>query len=562
MKENKANNITTKIKTKRKTQKKLTDKIKKKIIADYVDCQNYSETARRNNISDTSVKRVIKGNEEITKRVEEKKEENTKSVIETIENHRQTRAKLMENILNAMNEKTAKVDAFTNVRDLATAYGVIVDKELKFDELKVRREELQREQKAKEEHYDLPARLLGKAFVDVNRWIDDCKYTHYWFEGGRGSIKSSYIAEKVIDIIMNNPNACGLILRKVKDTLKDSVYANIVWAIEMMELSDKFICTQSPMQIKRKDTGQIIYFRGADKPEKIKSIKPPKDKYIAVLWYEEFDQFNGMEEVRNINQSVIRGGEKFWVFNSYNTPRSNHHWVNKEKIKVNTERLLHHSTYLEAPKEFLGNAFFMEAEQLKYDDPQSYEHEYMGLAVGTGGQVFERVELREITDEEIATFSNIYQGLDFGWFPDPAAWGRMSYNPAQETIYIFDEIYQQKLPNEKLGNMILKRSPKEDMYCDNAEPKSISDLKGMGLYAREVVKGPGSVEYGVKWLARRKIVIDPKRCPNTAREFNSYELEKNKDGEFISSYPDKDNHSIDMTRYALSRVMRYRENKA
>ena len=76
----------------------------------------------------------------------------------------------------------------------------------------------------------------------------------------------------------------------------------------------------------------------------------------------------------------------------------------------------------------------------------------------------------------------------------------------------------------------------------------------MGLPAKEAIKGPGSVEYSMKWLQRRKIVIDRRRTPNAYNEFVNYE--RNKDGEIISGYPDENNHLIDATRYALERVFR------
>ena len=221
------------------------------------------------------------------------------------------------------------------------------------------------------------------------------------------------------------------------------------------------------------------------------------------------------------------------------------------------DRLCHKSTYLEAPPEWLGAQFLAEAEHLKTTDERAYRHEYLGEAVGTGGNVFENLELREITDEEFASFDRIYQGVDWGWFPDPFAFIRLHYDRARETIYLMDEIYQNKLTNEASGKLILSKGYK-DAYitCDSAEPKSSADYRAMGLPAKEAIKGSGSVEYGMKWLQRRKIVIDRRRTPNAYNEFVNYEYERNKDGEIISGYPDENNHLIDATRYALERVFR------
>jgi phage terminase large subunit len=102
---------------------------------------------------------------------------------------------------------------------------------------------------------------------------------------------------------------------------------------------------------------------------------------------------------------------------------------------------------------------------------------------------------------------------------------------------------------------------RERVTCDSAEPKSIDNYRALGIDARAAEKGPGSVEHGMKWLQTRvEIVIDPKRCPRAADEFVSYEHPVNKDGEYISAYPDENNHTIDGTRYALEQVMGRRRN--
>ena len=312
----------------------------------------------------------------------------------------------------------------------------------------------------------------------------------------------------------------------------------------------------SPMELIYKPTGQKIMFRGADDPMKIKSIKVPFG-YIAITHFEEKDQFAGRPEIRNILQSTMRGGPRYWSFESYNPPISRDNWANKDSLEERADRLCHKSTYLEAPPEWLGQQFLDEAEHLKETDERAYQHEYLGIPVGTGGNVFDNLELRNITDEEIAHFDRFYQGVDWGWFPDPFAFIRLYYDRAREKIYLIDEIYQNKLTNEDSGRIIAQRGYKGTrIICDSAEPKSVADYRAMGLPAQEAIKGPGSVEYGMKWLQRRKIVIDRRRTPNAYNEFVGYEYERNKDGDIISGYPDANNHLIDATRYALEPASR------
>lgn len=536
---------------------KLTDKQKKKIIADYVETQNYSETARRNNVSDVTVKDVVTKDETTLKKLEQKKEENTINILDEMDNTKNKRIKLLSKMVDKMDDKLENIDMFTNIKDLSMAYGIMIDKELKFAEMS----------KYKQDNdlliVTIPAKDIASQFSDINRAIDDRDYREYYLEGGRGSTKSSFISEKIIELLENNPRMCAVVLRKVKDTLKDSVFAQLEWAIDTLSetypgLKDRYKLTKSPLEITNTKTGQVIYFRGADDYGKIKSLKTPKDMYVGITWYEEFDQFAGMMEVRKINQSLIRGGDDFIQFYSYNTPASSQHFVNIEKIVPKESRLVHLSDYRTVPKKWLGQAFIDEAEFLKQTNEKLYLNEYLGEMTGVGGNVFENVELREITDEEINTFDYIYQGIDFGWFPDPLAWTKCSYNSSQRTLYIFDEFVVNKMSNVDVWQHLKEdKGVTEDdlIIADSAEPKSIGDFKAYGSLMKGAEKGPGSVEYSMKWLSSlAKIVIDQRRCPVSAQEFSTYEFEQDKDGNYISGYVDADNHCIDSIRYALNNI--------
>lgn len=402
---------------------------------------------------------------------------------------------------------------------------------------------------------------IGPAFYKVHKDVQSKKHTYYDLIGGRGSLKSSYSSVEIVFDMMKKENSQkhAVIYRKVGDTLETSVYAQIEWAIDKLGVSHLWKLTKSPMRVEYLPTGQRIIFKGLDKAAKSKSIKVPFG-YIAYLWFEEFDEFGGEEEIRKVQQSVVRGGDDFLVFKSMNPPKSRQNWANEyiEKEKLKKDTYVSQTTYLTSPKEWLGQQFIDDAEWLKEVNPKAYEHEYMGIPVGTGTEVFDNLEIREITDEEIARWDNLYRGVDWGWYPDPFHYGCMYYDSRRLILYIFEEFRTNKMKNADTAQ-VLKDEFNLGRYdvvtCDSAEEKSIADYRSYGINARAAEKGPGSIRYGMKWLQSLvKIVIDPKRCPETAEEFKKYEYELDKDGNPTSNYPDKKNHSIDMTRYAMETV--------
>lgn len=397
--------------------------------------------------------------------------------------------------------------------------------------------------------------LIAPGLKEVHRDIRAGRHVHYWLKGGRGSTKSSFIGLQIVLGIIKDPLANAIALRKVGVTLGTSVYSQIQWAIDSLQVQDFFRPYKSPPGFIYLPTGQQIVFRGADDKAKIKSIKLPHG-YFKFGWYEELDEFDGMEEVRNINQSLMRGGEVFQFFYSYNPPKSVNNWANAEANVARPDRMVHHSDYRTVPRHWLGEQFFREAEILRETNEKAYRHEYLGEATGTGGAVFENVELRTITDEEISRFDKLYSGLDWGYSIDPTSWGKMNYYAPTKTLNIFDEYYKVEASYDNIADAIKPRTKRLKVTADSAEPRSIDELKKRGIYIVGAKKGPDSVDHGVKWLqGLTKIVIDPVRCPNTAREFTGYEYERDRHGNFKAGYPDKDNHSIDMTRYAMESVI-------
>lgn len=421
-------------------------------------------------------------------------------------------------------------------------------------------------------------------YDDVLDDVLNHRHTHYVFPGGRGSTKSSFVGIAIPLTIVTHPQVHAACFRKVGNTIQNSIFSQIVWGIYQLGLAVLFKIPKTyASPITYIPTGQKIYFMGLDDPMKIKSIKPPFG-YIGITWFEELDQFSGENELRTVTQSTMRGGDDFWDFRTFNPPISKNNWANEYAEDCECFRtentLVVRNTYLDVPEEWLGKQFIEEAEELKRINPRAYRHEYGGEAIGTGGDVFPNVEDLNM-DVEVpvydfagniirraplwTTFDHIYNGIDWGFALDPFHFSRMYFDRRKLDLYIFAEYRTIKERNEQTYNVLYKEKrlihPDELITADSAEPKSIADFKAYGAFIRGAEKGPDSVRYSMKWLQNlNHIYIDKRKCPETWREFTQYEYEQDKDGNFISAYPDAENHSIDAVRYAMERWWKRKGN--
>ena len=349
----------------------------------------------------------------------------------------------------------------------------------------------------------------------------------------------------------------AIIFRRYGINLKDSVYEQLVWAINALKVDHLWQAGVSPMQLVYIPTGQKIIFRGLDDATKIKSVKVRKG-YIKYAWYEEVNEIEGPEKIRSINQSILRGGKRFIVFYSYNPPKAARNWVNQYVSIERDDTMVHHSTYLDVPPEWLGEQFIAEAEQLKKSNLDAYKHEYLGEVTGTGGEVFNNVVLRKISEDEIKSFDRICRGLDWGYGPDPFVYVALHYDKKRSRIFIYHEFYKFRAKFDEIASQIKSENKLyEPVTAESAEPRSNDELKDRGIRIHAAKKGPGSVEHGISWLQNlTEIIIDPSRCPETAREFTGYELDRDREGNFKSGFPDRDNHCIDAVRYACEKYSR------
>ena len=419
--------------------------------------------------------------------------------------------------------------------------------------------------------------IFAKVYNKYFRMILKHEKERYTFTGGRASTKSSFISIVIVVLITMFPKLNALVVRKTAKTLRRSVFEQIVWAIDKLHLRytkerktgfkiPKSEVSALPITYIRKDgTKQQIIFAGCDDPEKIKSIKVSQG-YFGILWVEEKTEFTPAD-LQNVRISALRGGDTFYIFESYNPPSAARHWCNREAATYDPNRVVIHTTYLDIPPEWLGAAILHDIEQTKATNKRAYENIYLGLATGSGQNIFENVELREITDDEIKAFDFLYCGIDWGYYPDPFAFSVSSYNAPKQELFIFDELYLNKRGNYDAFKDLTKHMEiagldiaNDRITADSAEPKSIADFRSWGGNVRGAIKGIGSRDTSFKWLqGLKKIVIDPRRCPRMADEFTLYEHEIDKrTGEIMSGYPDgQPDHGIDTIRYALEGIYRH-----
>lgn len=411
------------------------------------------------------------------------------------------------------------------------------------------------------------ALLLGPDFLRAHRLMAEGSRSEFWCSGGRGSLKSSWASLELVAHVETHPGEHAAAVMKRKNQLRDAVYAQVVWAIHALGLDDEYEMPVSTLKIRKKSTGQLIFFAGCDDPHKSKGLKPPFG-HIGFAWFEEVDQFRGMAEIRTVLQSVARGGDRTVRVYTYNPPRTRDNWANREaERRRDAGEETFESCYEDAPPEWLGSQFLADAEALREADEQAWRHEYLGEPVGYGGQVFDRVEFREVADEEVASFDNVRAGQDFGWFPDPWALTVSEWQPGEHRLVTFAEAGGTKvLPAEAARRIRAaltwrdgsSREPVEHrvrVLSDDASPDQVAAQREEGVDARSAGKG-GLRDMSYRFLQSVTWVIDPRRCPNLAREVRGAEFEADPvTGEYSGDYPDGDDHWIDATRYALMDVV-------
>lgn len=407
-----------------------------------------------------------------------------------------------------------------------------------------------------------------------------CIFDELFLQGGRMSGKS-YFASVIIWLALeNDPKKNAVIIRKVGSSLRKSCWKQMMKVRARLELFH-WKPNKTEMTFTNENTGQQIFFLGLDDEEKVRSVTV-EHGYISIAWFEEAKQFSNMEEIDQAVSSLLRGGDdsdkdgvtgdncddeegdmEYLTILSYNPPKSHFDWINKEArmgpLKPN--RLTHKSTYLTMPKRWLGSKALNEIRVMKQLKPAQYKHMYLGMITGTGGEYFKNIKVREITDDEIAGFEYFNQGIDWGYI-DPNVFHKTYIRDGK--MYIFDEIYQDELPEdgrnkyEVFAEKILehtKDNPDEPIWCDAQGKAEMAILAGP-KYNLPVEAAPKQGINGRKegysfFQGLVEIIIDPVRCPHAAVEFPMFESKIAPGGKgWLDEPGTKGDHSPDCARYS------------
>lgn len=405
------------------------------------------------------------------------------------------------------------------------------------------------------------SKVIAPCFYSVHKSILNHDYEIYRLKGGRGSTKSSFIAAEVLNLVMRYEFVCAVVLMKQGNRLRNGAYNLYLQAISRLGLDSYFKKSLSPMKITYKPTGQYILFIGLDDAMKTKGITTDReDRYFAVTHFEELDQFKGETEISIALQSLQRGGDLYWCFQCYNPPQNRYNWCNVSSNKDVEGRLVHTSDYRMIDPSWLGVGFYNEMRRVRARSELDYRWMYLGEATGTGGAVFKNIKEIELSDEDLRNFDNHFNGQDWGFSPDPAAFVRWHLDLANDSIYACAESIRYECQMAQVAQDILDNGF-NDVYTiiDSARGgEMLSEFRNVGVLCNNMYKGRSgqlSREFGIQWLATRKnIFIDKRRTPQIFEEFSGYEYQRDKHDpdKFLSQPITFNDHTIDATRYALS----------
>lgn len=413
--------------------------------------------------------------------------------------------------------------------------------------------------------------VVGKGYGTFWNW----KGRYRAVKGSRASKKSKTTALWFITNMMKYPDANTLVVRKTYRTLKDSCFTELKWAIHRLGVDAFWDIKESPLEMTYKPTGQKIYFRGLDDPLKVTSITVDQG-CLCWMWIEEAyeisseDDFNMLDE--SIRGAVPEGSHLFKQITLTFNPWNEHHWLKRRFFdNPDDETLALTTNYM--CNEWLDAADRKVFETMKKQNPRRYRVAGLGDWGIVDGLVYEnwkeeafeiisKADFLDLDEAEQKAKNYVFKesvksafGLDFGYTNDPAALFVGFIDTKDKKIYVYDEMYAAGLSNERIADNVQSMGyGKERIIADSAEPKSIDQLKGLGLKVKGAEKGKDSVNHGIQFIQDYEIIIHP-RCVNFLTEISNYTWDKDKLGNKLNRPIDDFNHLMDAMRYALEKFI-------
>lgn len=401
--------------------------------------------------------------------------------------------------------------------------------------------------------------IVGKGYKDI--W--NYKGRYCVVKGSRASKKSKTTALWIIYNMMCYPLANTIVVRKIKDTLRDSCCADLIWAIKRLKVERYWDYPTKPtskLEITYLPTGQKILFRGLDDSLKITSISVEYG-ILCWCWIEEAYEIMQESDFDRLDES-IRGEVPDGYFKQIRmtfNPWNEKHWIKRRMYDRHDDDTLATTTnYL--CNEWLDEEDKKVFEKMKKNNPRRYQVAGLGNWGIVEGVVYENWEEQEFPMSKIKDLESAF-GLDFGYTNDPTAFFCGAIDLDNKYIYVFDEIYKKGLSNRAIYEEIERKGfVKEQITGDSAEPKSIDELKTFGLRIKGAVKGKDSINNGIQFIQEFKIIVHP-RCVNFITEISNYTWDEDKLGNKINRPIDDFNHLMDAMRYAVEKYIINRRPK-
>ena len=423
---------------------------------------------------------------------------------------------------------------------------------------------------------------LKKTKVNIHALVGK-GYNKFWtfrgryrvVKGSRRSKKSKTMALWSIYNIMKYPESNMLVVRKTYRTLKDSCFTELKWAIKRLQVEHLWQVKESPLEMTYTPTGQKIYFRGLDDPLKITSIAVEVG-VLCWMWIEEAYEITKEEDFDTLAESMLGDcPEHLWkqITLTFN-PWSDRTWIKRrffdeqvgmdpngqpiykereKPISDDGDILAITTNYL--LNEWLSAADRKEFERMKKNNPRRFRVAGLGFWGVIDGLVYERWTEQPFTLEQLPKDAQPAFGLDFGYTNDPTALFCGFLSLSERRLYVWDELYKKGMSNKAIHDEVTRMGyGKEQITGDSAEPKSIDELKGLGIRIAGAKKGKDSINNGIQWIQDLEIIIHP-RCVNFLTEISAYQWKTDKFNKKLNEPEDDNNHLMDAMRYALEKFI-------